>query len=168
MRVRVLPTVLPHARKRTCGLLRLPRHAVNRSLTTAQWCHAKARDVSANDVAFRGRGVAGTCLASNQVSWVRSPPSARVRRCEEEGYFESESAGSVFESRRAFTPVAQVVEQRVPSSAQVLAVPNKPPEFDRENAPFVTGWTRFESSWWHCPQGHRTMRWPGVTSSTAL
>ena len=36
----------------------------------------------------RGRGVAATSLASNQVSWVQSPPSARVRRCEEEGYFD--------------------------------------------------------------------------------
>src|SRR3954454_25317860 len=57
--------------------------------------HADERPVEAREAAgstpagsARGRGVAGTSLASTQMSWVRSPPSARVRRCEEEGYFD--------------------------------------------------------------------------------
>jgi hypothetical protein len=62
----------------------------------------------------RGRGVAGTCLASNQVSWVRSPPSARVRRCEEAGYFRLLIGGS--HSHVAFFESVLVVPLRHQSS----------------------------------------------------
>jgi hypothetical protein len=66
--VRVLR--VPRRVMRSGGLLH--PDGVCSSERAAESCRAQVLTCS------RGRGVAATCLASNQVSWVRSPPSARA------------------------------------------------------------------------------------------